>query len=475
MNKERERALKEARKVEEEIGRQLRQLELSVCLQVAQQVTGIPVTMADGQRGGKYVQRLRELPAEERGRIVKAINAQPDPLVRLAIAEAFSAIDPTMNGCGCCERKLTEKFLALTDELGIRSLVQELPPDNFPRETYEIGRQSYSDAHQALALLGGEEFASQIQQKREELAEAAASVKALLEDDSRLSHEEALAEVLGGQEVSARLRLFIEELMKMERCSIGKVRVLDPDTAVFLVARSEWGGSGGIGYFDQVVIYHHGRDQMQEWQWRNRYSSSADRHDLCINDLGQIQIDERGGQVKITVELVNEEYGNRIAEFVFEPTEATPSPPKLNETEQAAFEGEVDAAIAQILAQKMASWRLKPKMYQDYGDQKYGVVIQMPMGTPGQVSYRTPSVRHRIISARLGLAVFVAEEQIDHRIADPQLRYELYVMVPGQEPRLIYENHAYESAGSAAIAVLRLEEDHVVLSTEGRQEAVALN
>ncbi|MFA5047617.1 MAG: hypothetical protein WC516_01100 [Patescibacteria group bacterium] len=447
---------------EERIEQELKQLEAEICQQVAQQVTGIPVTMTSEDGGPEYVQYLSNLSAEEQELIIRAINAQTDPLVRLAIAEAYQAINPSHYGCGCCERRITKEFLALTDRLGIRELVREKGEIAGARNTFRILSETYSAAHEALAKVGGEAFADRIQKKRQELAEAKAHTKALEQAAEKSAREEALAKVLGDQVVSDDLREFTEELMQAQRRGIKKVVVLNPDVAVFLMSRSEWGGSGGIAYFDQVIPYYHGQSQLQEWQWRDRYDAGRDRHDLCVNDLGEVQLDEENGKARITVELVNTKYRNRRAEFTFEPpTKKTPRTPKLDEAKLAAFTQEVKVAIDGLMEQKNRLYACKPPMYSESRDQ-----------TP----YRKPTIKQKIVSARSGLGVFIIEEQIDHRIDDPQMRYELYVMAPGQEPRMVYEDHSYDKAeGSAVIAILRILDDAIVLNTRRGQETVPIN
>ena len=86
----------------------------------------------------------------------------------------------------------------------------------------------------------------------------------------------------------------LDELLKNQAAEVGEtmrnylasihanktiwvLKVIAPDIAVFRTDRSEWGGSGGIGKFHQVNVYYKGQVEMQEWQWRDRWSASNDK------------------------------------------------------------------------------------------------------------------------------------------------------------------------------------------------------
>ena len=103
--------------------------------------------------------------------------------------------------------------------------------------------------------------------------------------------------------------------------------------------------------------------------------------------------------------------------------------------------------------------------------QKYAVRRNWPDGS-GEKPYDEPRLVGKEISKDGKYAVFVIEEMIDYRVEDgKQLRYTAYkVDGKGNEPKLLYEDHAYERLGSAKIAIIGSTSEGIVLQTsEGKK------
>lgn len=252
--------------------------------------------------------------------------------------------------------------------------------------------------------------------------------------------------------------------------SIQSLRIIDPDIAIFQGSRSEWGSSGGIGYFDQIYVYFHSQTDMREWQWRDRWSESKDRHDLRIDELGRISVELEKERQKVLIEIVNKEYGNRETFFSFE-IKKEKSQKQLSPVEQLEFEKLLKNEIARIMTTLHELWECKPQMLMDYSG--WGMI---PSGSPAYTNYKEPSIKYEIINKELGVSAFITEEQIDNQGKDPQYRYELFVLKHGdQEVKRIFEDHAYEKReGSALIALVDLTPNKVTINTRDGKKTIKL-
>ena len=270
---------------------------------------------------------------------------------------------------------------------------------------------------------------------------------------TQTSAEEKLRKLVGDQPVSEQAKAFIANLIT------STLAVVTPDVFVWLTSRSEWGGSGGIGYFDQVRIYYHGQTKLAEYQWRDRYSASNDKPWLKVNSFGATSVEVSGNKATVSVELVNID-GKRTEKYVFEHKEVV-APTQLSSDEQTLFTTRVEQAVGEIMTEKNHLYELKPTMVGHTGN---------------YVPYRRPSVKQSVVHANLGISAFVIEEQIDHRVDDPQTRYELYVMFAKDKTyRYITEDHGYEKReGSNVIAILELTQDSVLVNTKNGQKTLKI-
>jgi hypothetical protein len=277
----------------------------------------------------------------------------------------------------------------------------------------------------------------------------------------------------------------LDELLKNQAAEVGEtmrnylasihanktiwvLKVIAPDIAVFRTDRSEWGGSGGIGKFHQVNVYYKGQVEMQEWQWRDRWSASNDKPWNYIGGFGEVSIEKNGEVVRAKVELPNNEYGNRTATFNFRNLEMAVE--LLTAEDQKVFAVKVEKAVENLLVEKMRLWEAKPQMMA-----RYPAGSRMPAGMPSYVGYKQPWVKEKQIFPDQGIAAFVLEEQIDHHCDVAQMRYELYVFKSKEaEMKRLYEDNAYENEGSAVISIVQLNQDAIIINCRAGKKTIKL-
>ena len=253
-----------------------------------------------------------------------------------------------------------------------------------------------------------------------------------------------------GQEIADDLR---DQLISAS----GEIRLVNPSLAVVKGRRLEYGSSGGIGYWDQVTVLYGSQRQLQEWNWRDRYSAGNDKPWLAVESIGDVTTKERDGEVVVSVELVNSRHKNRTASFSFDHNNLA-TVAKLSEEEKADFLLHVEKEKNMLMAELALGWAKKDAMPNP-----------RPMSSvvDRYVSYRQPSIRQTEVSPEFGLAAFVVEEQIDHRGSDPQFRHQLRVLVAGSEESMIVtDDHGYESDGGALLEILSLEKEGIIINTK---------
>jgi hypothetical protein len=269
--------------------------------------------------------------------------------------------------------------------------------------SYRIPSERFKEAERALVNQYGRKWEqTQIAQFEAEQANLISTVQQLIPEKAKLEREVRLEELLGEAVISGQLWEAFLELMEETAPSI--IAVAEPDIAVCLTSRSQYGGSGGIGYFDQVRAYYHGSWQMAEWQWRDQYSQSRDRHDLCVNGFGKLEVTTVEGTVNLRVELENRKYRNRWHTFKFSEIvpEAASASPVLTEEEQKVFADAVDAEMGRVQAELDRLWKCKPQMMAN-------PALGPTVGS-GYVAYQQPRIKQERIKIRFGVAAFVTEE-----------------------------------------------------------------
>jgi anti-sigma regulatory factor (Ser/Thr protein kinase) len=79
------------------------------------------------------------------------------------------------------------------------------------------------------------------------------------------------------------------------------------------------------------------------------------------------------------------------------------------------------------------------------------------------------------VKAEIGVAAFITEEQIDHRVDDPQMRFEMYVVMAGDEKATCRaEDHGYVREGGAFLTILEVTADAVTINTKSGKRTITL-
>ena len=275
----------------------------------------------------------------------------------------------------------------------------------------------------------------------------------------------ALTQRLGNIEISEELRRQILPYADKET-----LVVVNPNVAAVITPRSEWGSSGGIGRYDQVRVFCGSQSAMQEWQYRDRYSESADRPLLAVDGLGEVKVSERDNKVVVEVELVNNHRGRttRTATFTFDQSKETVVR-VLSAEEQAIFSTKVEQEMARIMVEFEQQRALKPQMRASYPE---GTAF---VGAPSHRSYRPPSIKQTKFRYDIGVAAFVTDEQIGHKETNPMIRYELYVLTFGNEKaESKARDHGCSYEGGAFLTILEIEPDRIVINTNSGKKTILL-
>jgi len=389
--------------------------------------------------------------------VIAAIN---DELIRLGIAAATGLTSQNDCGLTCCPDDNPRPYKEKMKKLSLAGLV--IHRDN----SYHIPSDRFSAAQDTLiASLGSNEQRTRLNSLQSQKTVTEEKLKAAEKKAADVATQIRIEESLKGQTVSLDTRAYLATV------SASDLKVVDPDTLVFLGSRSEWGSSGGIGYFAQVTAYYRGQTDMQEWQWRDRYSASKDKPWLSVHGIGRVTASEKDGKVQLEVELVNNQHGNRKTSFTFNKAKELPTVKRLPAKDQEIFAANVEKEIARVLEELERLWGYKPQMAASYP-----AGMSMPMGTPSYVSYQQPMVKERKIRADIGMAAFVTVEQIDHRGSDPQIRFELHVMKFGEEKsRSLCEDHGYGSEGGAFLVIQDINQEAITVNSKAGKQVIKMN
>lgn len=246
----------------------------------------------------------------------------------------------------------------------------------------------------------------------------------------------------------------------------ARLTILNSRIAVVITSRSEWGTSGGIGYWDQARVFFGSQVQMQEWQYRDRYSANNDKPWLRIDAIGSVKVSEEGETTVITIELLNNQHGSRIVKFTFDKSEPE-KPPTLSEQQQTSFIAKVEQETARILEDKMRLWERKPLMLPFY----------VAAGVPGNTRYLPPCLNEQVVRSDIGVAAFVIEEQIDHRAGgERQMQHELYVLKINDEKAVqLAEDHGYDKADRGAfLKILEFDINNITINSKTGKHTISL-
>lgn len=222
-------------------------------------------------------------------------------------------------------------------------------------------------------------------------------------------------------------------------------------------SRSEYGSSGGIGYYSQVHVSYGSQKQMKEWQWRDRYSASNDKPWLHVYAIGEVKISEEETQTVIEVELLNRENGSRWATFVFDRKAIETKVKELSLEDQSEFRTKLGFEIKRIM------------------DWKQSLRDRCPRES-GAGCYSSPQIKKQVNLQEVGIAAFIIESQIDYFGDDRQMRLELYVFRHGNdEAKLLAEEHGYNKReGGAFLVIIDMTAEHILINTKGGKQEIKL-
>ena len=176
----------------------------------------------------------------------------------------------------------------------------------------------------------------------------------------------------------------------VERFGAGRITIAAPLVAVIHSERSEYGGSGGIGYFSQVTVVCGQATEMKEWQYRDRYDASRDAWHLAVHSIGEVKVKRDGTTVTVDVELKNNREGSRHATWTFTGSKESTATPALDEAAQEAFRATFQATAEAELARLNEMHALKNPMVSRHGGH--------------YTSYQQPRIKQQLVRADLGIA-----------------------------------------------------------------------
>lgn len=233
---------------------------------------------------------------------------------------------------------------------------------------------------------------------------------------------------------------------------------LESKTIALTKNRSEWGNSGGTANFSRVIVWSDSQSQEREFQYTDRYDRNKDNWRYYFGEVSidGVQDDESKSMrtVKITARA-NEKHQPVSINFELPRNVKTKELEELSIDQQAQFEGFVEDEQDRIMAEKIQHWE---------GNPKYLSSEQYDAGS--YVDYQRPRILESDVKSRNGVAAFIVREQIDARGFDPQLRYELYVVKPGEPAKVVFEDHSYAREGDASLIGLRITGKKVKFNTE---------
>lgn len=323
------------------------------------------------------------------------------------------------------------------------------------------GNREYSFRFDQLVLFaeqGEEVMKAKLAEEKAEAVRVQAEADAVAARNQKEAQMAKFTERFGGVEISDELYAQI-----LKHADDSTLTISAPNVAAVVTSRSEWGSSGGIGYWSGVRVYYGAQSDHQEWQWRDRYSASNDRPYLSIHGLGAITVIENDDNVEIKIELKNRNDSSRSATFIFEKKEVVPVR-TLSADEQAKFLATVQSEQQRIMAELERMWGFKSPM-----------VATGPGWPSGYQPYQRPRMKQIEVKAEIGVAAFITEEQIDHRVDDPQMRFEMYVVTAGDEKaECKAEDHGYVREGGAFLTILEVTADTVTINTKTGKRTISL-
>lgn len=139
----------------------------------------------------------------------------------------------------------------------------------------------------------------------------------------------------------------------------------------------------------------------------------------------------------------------------------------LSKEEQAIFSKQVEEEVVRIMEELNRRWKQKPTMINLYATCVENIYV----------TYRRPSIQIKELHPEIGVAVFIAEEQIDDDHCDPQIRHTLYVHIAGREKaECMAEDHGYSyREGGACLKVIEVKREFIIIQKKKERVTISLD
>ena len=307
-----------------------------------------------------------------------------------------------------------------------------------------------------------------------------------MEDLRHLSHDEyertrnqrRLDNRLDDDDVSDALQLWL-----LQHVDSYIIRVIARDVAaVEHGGGATFGTSGGSGYTDVVTVYYRGLTQTQSWTWRHQFDQKRDRFDLRVMGFGECSIERRDDHTLVHVDILNMDGQYRTATFSFngDSTPAVYPGVLLSAREQSAFHALVNKDALRRLDERKSKGVIdgvQPSIDTPAGVRAGTGQTQRTNDQPHAGAmfekYSKPYIRQRVMNLDFGIGAFVIQEQIGHRVRDPQVRLTLYAMKHGDDHSgLMKMSDGYQSESGAMLRIIHITPNSVVVKTHKGTEVV---
>jgi len=260
-----------------------------------------------------------------------------------------------------------------------------------------------------------------------------------------------LNKLLDGREITPELERQVTSYL-----GNNSLQIISPDVAVVITERSDYARGSCIAYYDQVRVFYGDKSKMKEWQWRDH--SGTCHNWLRVEEVRNVEVREAGEKVHVVVN------GTTYTFDVL--TKDSSTPQTLSLEDQATFSTLLESAQNGIMEELNRFWECKGKMLASYP------AVSVPVTSPTYVRYTRPSIKQTVAHLEIGIAAFVTEEQIDHRLTDPAFRHELFILSAGGVARCKFEDQGYVSNGGALITILSLRSEEVDISVKGVKKTI---
>ena len=268
--------------------------------------------------------------------------------------------------------------------------------------------------------------------------------------------------VIADSKINTELKARLEQ----SRNTIGQEGcvLVSPDIAIILSRRNDYSGGGGVARYNSLHAYYKGNSQIMEWQYADKWSSSNDRRNLMILDIGTCRVSDKEGKINILIKCIPPDgYQSRYVSFTFtpEPTSTTPAKTTLTAEQQESFVSFTQKEHKLMCDRLLCQWEKNTHT----------------MPTPhGRVPYVQPRCQLCMVLKQNGLAVIKTEEQIDFKgMSNPQMQQKIFLLQwKDQSIKEIAEEHAFQNGGSANVDVISLSSSEIIIGTKFGPKTITL-